>query len=381
MSSRTIILLLAFVLLGTLKAMSEMAFYVKDLQTGKEIISENANISLIPASVMKLVTAASLLQLGDPSERFATPVVTRGIVKDGILSGDLVILASGDPVVCSRHFPETLKFADEVAANVKNRGIKTIEGSVIVDESSYPPQEPPLAGWTAQDISNQYGTQWRAACFRENPVKSDSRRLMTQAVIAALNAQGIECKGKTFKPQPRGSELVYTYFSPTFGEILQSALFRSDNLMAQAMFRAIAPGSGSRQAVREETSVWKAFNLPMQGVKIDDGSGLSRNNRLTARFLAGVLEEMAAPDFAHLLPRAGLEGSVRSIPTDPILTVVLKSGTMARVKSYAGYVVDKDYNPTHIIVYLSNGEPNAKATFIAKLKQTLAFIKGEVTEP
>ncbi|MDE5960515.1 MAG: D-alanyl-D-alanine carboxypeptidase, partial [Duncaniella sp.] len=67
------------------------AILIRDLRFGHDIVSENIDRSLIPASVMKSVTVASMLNLADPQERFATPVVAAGSICDGVLDGNIVV--------------------------------------------------------------------------------------------------------------------------------------------------------------------------------------------------------------------------------------------------------------------------------------------------
>ena len=63
------------------------AILIRDLRFGHDIVSANIDRSLIPASVMKSVTVASMLNLADPQERFATPVVATGKIRNGVLEG------------------------------------------------------------------------------------------------------------------------------------------------------------------------------------------------------------------------------------------------------------------------------------------------------
>ncbi len=94
-------------------------------------------------------------------------------------------------------------------------------------------------------------------------------------------------------------------------------MMRSDNQYAEALLRSYAVADGGKgsvsDAAAQESEYWKKQKAPMQGVNIVDGSGLSRQNRVTARFMAYVLAERSEnPYYASFFPLAGQEGTLRS---------------------------------------------------------------------
>src|SRR5712691_4492736 len=140
-------------------AMFGIEFY--SLDTGKPIYALNADKLFVPGSTTKLVTMGSALQLLGADRRFHTRVYrTGGIDTDGTLHGDVVLVAGGDTNLSGRIRPgDTLAFdnvdhtyggADshrldgdplavirELAASVASRGVKRIDGRVIVDASLF----------------------------------------------------------------------------------------------------------------------------------------------------------------------------------------------------------------------------------------------------
>lgn len=114
------------------------AVWIHDLRWGLDVVSANVDRSLVPASVMKSVTAASLLNLASSAERFATPVMAVGrITADSVLDGNIVVRVNGDPTIESQFFDSTRGFADSIAAGVCRLGIKRVKGSVIIDSSDF----------------------------------------------------------------------------------------------------------------------------------------------------------------------------------------------------------------------------------------------------
>lgn len=406
------------------------AILIHDLRFGVDIVSENIDRSLIPASVMKSVTVGSLLNLADTHERFSTPVVAEGTIRDSVLDGDLIVKTCGDPTIESQYFEETHGFADSIAASLKRMGIKIIAGRVIIDQSNFPDATTP-PGWMAEDIPWYYGARLQGANFRDNrfrlrlpskdtdpfvpdlkfsfsnpsarSVKVDRKdgsetflvsgnvrrrgfsdtfstpypwKVMHHEIVSKLKSEGITVEGKTLK---HGSQavMVYNHLSPTFAEIMTSLMHRSDNLMAEGILRAITPGGTRADAIAEENAIWSMAGISAHGVKIVDGSGLSRDNRITARFLAEIYKYMLldefSDDYTQLFPRAGYDGTMKNFLIDTPLEgrVAMKTGSMKGVQSYAGYLFDEEGNPTHIIIFMANGFRCSRAALKNDLQRLL----------
>lgn len=384
------------------------AILIRDLRFGHDIISANIDRALIPASVMKSVTVASMLNLADPMERFATPVLAEGRIADGVLEGNLVVKVCGDPTIESQFLPESQGFADSIATAVRRLGITKILGKVIIDESDFPDATTP-PGWMAEDIPWYYGARLQGANFRDNrfrlrlpsketvPFVPDLKfsmikgngskidrkdgsetfivrgnrafsdvfatpypfKVMHHEIVSTLKRSGVEVAGTKVTPADETRE-IYVHESPVFGEIMQSLMFRSDNLMAEGMLRALTPGGTRAEAISEEMAVWAMAGISAHGVNIIDGSGLSRDNRLTARFLGDIYTHMATDTFSNdyltLFPKAGFDGTMKNfLVASPLAgRVAMKTGSMKGVQSYGGYLFDSEGRPTHVIVFLVN---------------------------
>ena len=406
------------------------AVWIHDLRWGLDVVSANVDRSLVPASVMKSVTAASLLNLASSAERFATPVMAVGrITADSVLDGNIVVRVNGDPTIESQFFDSTRGFADSIAAGVCRLGNKRVKGSVIIDSSDFQDATTP-PGWMSEDIPWPYGARLQGANFRDNRfrlrlpsketvpyvpdlkfsfkpskgrsakvdrkdgsetflVSGNTRRgvsdmfsmpypwkVMRHEVTETLRDNGIEVSGQDMAS--KGDEHnVYTHLSPEFGEILRSLMFRSDNLMAEGMLRAIAPGGTRADAIAEEKAVWTMAGISAHGVNIVDGSGLSRDNRLTARFLGEINRYMLADDFGTdytaLFPRAGYDGTLRNFLLDTPLEgrVAMKTGSMKGVQSYSGYLLDDEGRPTHLLVFIANGFRCSRAALKNSIQRLL----------
>lgn len=344
------------------------AVIVQDLQTGEILASHNADRPLLPASIMKTVTIAGLLQEKGPDERFHTRVYADGPIEGASIEGDLVIVGGGDPTLGATCEPPSADIAEEIIATLRHKGITTIKGSLRIDTSLYAgPACPP--SWSVGDLSESYGTGSHALNFRRNAlgtraVKNPESTFLTY-LARSLRSVGIEVKGgvKTGETGPTASDatLLLDHVSDRYAEVMRSCMMRSDNLFAETLLRAfgIARGKeGSTSASADEMlGYWTNAGVPTKGVTLIDGSGLSRSNRVTAEFINGILLKMGDnEEYASFMPLAGQEGTLSEFLKDTALDsyVAMKTGSMKGIQCYAGYKLDEEFAPTHSIVIIMN---------------------------
>lgn len=344
----------------------KLALLVVDLSDGHTVASLNETSPLVPASIMKSVTTASLLSKVGPDYRYRTRVYTVGRIRDGVLDGDLVVVGSGDPSLNSTAFPDSPDFLGEITGALRNKGVEKICGNIVVDESVFSGPAVP-SSWASGDLSQSYGTGSHGFNFRGNASGkrsvSDPAGVFRTALTSALASAGIMLeKGDGSKGN---RQLLVEHLSPPADEIMRSCMMRSDNLFAESMLRTYAAERGedgsTARGASLETDFWKRKKLPMKGVEIIDGSGLSRSNRVTALFMSEVLRHMAADvTYASFFPLAGQEGTLRNFLKDTPLDsyIAMKTGSMKGIQCYAGYKLDDDYAPTHAVVVMANDMPD-----------------------
>ena len=130
---------------------------------------------------------------------------------------------------------------------------------------------------------------------------------------------------------------------------------------AEGMLRAIAPDSSRKAAITREKELWNSRGVSAEFTHIKDGCGLTRANKLSPKFIAGVLEWMAkspmGETYASFFPRAGKDGTMRGFLAKSPLKgkIALKTGSIGGVQCYAGYKLDASGKPTHVIVIMVNG--------------------------
>ena len=147
---------------------------------------------------------------------------------------------------------------------------------------------------------------------------------------------------------PDSLRTISEYFSPNLRLIAQYTNHTSNNIYAESLFKTLGhrqQGVGSYEGgARAVEQYIDEKGIDREGIRIVDGSGLSRSNQLTAsflcRFLAAVSREPWFEDYLATLPQAGKSGTARTLfPNLPAGTVVfVKTGSMEGVRTMAGYI-------------------------------------------
>jgi D-alanyl-D-alanine carboxypeptidase/D-alanyl-D-alanine-endopeptidase (penicillin-binding protein 4) len=124
---------------------SSVALTVQDVTARKPLIAVNADQSMNPASVMKLVTAFAALELLGPAYTWRTEVYLGGPLKDGVLHGDLILKGYGDPKLTIERFWLLLH-------TLRARGLREIRGDLVLDRSYFDPGPHDAAGFDNEPL-------------------------------------------------------------------------------------------------------------------------------------------------------------------------------------------------------------------------------------
>ncbi len=347
--------------------------------------------------------------------------------------GDLVIFASGDPTVESDQFKYNLGLTDSIIDALHHRGIGEITGSVVVVDNMS--DQGPVPQWEVEDIAWPYGaglygfnyagnyvralpnkgetrpasglnievlpspegegtdilrgagsndlTVWASAKNRRNPswwvnvTVPDPAAVYTGLLLSRLHDAGISTGKEPEHADTGDTTTIYVHRSPESAEIMRDLMKRSDNLFAEGMLRAIAPQESRSDCIKAEKAYWKERGIDPRYALIRDGSGLARSNRLSPRFLGDILEAMArgknAETYVSFFPVAGVDGTLSSFLRKTRLKgkLALKTGSVASVQCYAGYKLDWEGKPTHVVVVMVNGFFCPRATLRGAIEKYL----------
>ncbi len=332
---------------------------VVDLDTGEVVYAHNAALPLRPASNEKLaVTYAALTALG-PAFRIETDVLGEGAQDGDRWVGDLVLKGYGDP---------TLSSADLVALarQVREDGVTSVSGRVLGDESWFDARRT-APGWKAAFYIHESPPLSALIVDRGLVARSTSHepalaaaQLFTRALVRA----GVRVAGTpSLGVADAGAAGLGSVDSPPLGEIVHWMDQVSDNFTAEMLTKEL----GAVQADKGTTAAGLAVvgdqlaaaGVPLAGVRMVDGSGLSRLDRLTPTMLVALLRVMWAdpgvqPELVSSLPLAGRTGTLhdRMRGTAAAGVVRAKTGTTDNSTALSGFVGDR-----YVFSVIVNGDP------------------------
>jgi serine-type D-Ala-D-Ala carboxypeptidase/endopeptidase (penicillin-binding protein 4) len=431
---------------------------IADASTGAILFQYNQEKSLIPASIMKLVTTSAALELLGPDHTFRTRIGYTGAVskRGRQLNGDIIITGGGDPALGSARFPDYYRdFTDIWTGKIKDKGIRKIKGRVITDDSYFDFMPVP-AKWLWEDAGNYYGAgayglsvfdntygihfktspdssrqeitsvdppecsfrfmNWLvaggtsdegyvfAAPYSTNgwlsgslPVSADDYTLkasiadppliMAKVIDHKLRDGGIKISGspstaRLLQKNPgNSSTLLSEITSPPLRELIIPLNHESINLYAEHLvkelgkqFRHSGTTTAGLDVIRDFLS---GAGIDKGGLFLEDGSGLSPLDAVNALTMTRLLCFMKNKgshynEFRESLPVAGREGTLKSRFRDPVFEgkMFAKSGSMTRVRSYAGYLTAASGKELVFCIIVNNFE-GSSAPVLDRIEEIL----------
>ncbi len=285
-----------------------------------EVAAHNADLALAPASTQKLFTAVAALAALGPDASLETAVRAHGVVADGRLQGDLVLVGGGDPSLASAgaHSLDTL------AAQVSAAGIRRVTGELVGDESRFDAART-APGWFDWHVPRIIGplsalavdanSHRRDAAYVADPVVGNLRLFRAALARHGIAVDGADVGGRATS----GAAVVASLRSVPVASLVADMLTRSDNLAAELLLKEIGVrrrGVGSTTAgVDAAAEALRGLGLSVRGAAAD-GSGLSRHDRRSPREWRELLQAAAAQPwgaaFLAGLPVAGRTGTLGS---------------------------------------------------------------------
>jgi serine-type D-Ala-D-Ala carboxypeptidase/endopeptidase (penicillin-binding protein 4) len=330
-----------------------------DLATGTVLFTQNPGLSLAPASNEKLpLTYAALTTLG-PTYRIETDVLGEGEQDGTTFSGTLVLRGGGDPTLSTAGLRS-------LAAQVRTYGIRRVTGGIVADESYFDSRRM-VAGWKPSFFIDESPPLSALVVNRARVGRTVTRSPALAAGTAlrtALRSAGVVVDGTVRMGRVDDFAIpIAQVESPTLAAILRFMDRESDNFTAELLLKQLGAVSLDRGTSAAGASVvmqaLAEAGVPMAGVRIVDGSGLSRLDRLTANAVAATLKAAWAdptvkPAFVAALPVAGVNGTMedrlRKAPARG--RVLAKTGTTSDASALSGYVSTR-----FVFTVLQNGHP------------------------
>lgn len=350
---------------------------------GAPVYERRADEAFIPASTQKLVVAASALAVLGPEHRFPTVVrSTAPVGPDGTVQGDLVLVGGGDPVLASPIFAGQVE-PDRphtplvwLADQLRDAGVRQVTGQVLGDGTAFPGEDVPR-GWVERYLTELDGVRTsgltvdagRVLGVEEGQLTGRAAEDPAQNAAAQLQGllaeRGITVAGgvaATTTPPAAATELARVE-SPPLRDLLRHTVQQSDNQLADQLFRSVGAASGdgswTGSAVAAQSSL-DVLGLDWSDAFLADGSGLSRDDRLSAGFLARLDATMTrsslADEWDGLMAVSGRSGTLRQRLVGSVAEGRLrgKTGSLSDVRSLTGTVLGPDASRYHVTV-LGNG--------------------------
>lgn len=394
---------------------SAVSIDVRQMETGRSVLSLNSDVPRTPASVIKVLTTLAALEMLGPHYQWETRYLADGQIKQGVLHGDLVLKGGGDP------FLTVEQFWGQVL-DIRQRGIQTITGDLIIDNTLFrlpnhdrsafdneparlynvgpdaalvnssatnfviQPRDgraivfasPPMAGL---EIENQLtlsdgkcyhpGHGWQYGIHRKNEkiiarFKGKYRRSCDQYSFGRSIVPNLEYTYRLFaylwtstggrfnggyrvERTPSTARPLATHASRPLADMITGINKFSTNALARQLMLGLdaqdenkpATIEGARRAIGDWLT---ASNLPMPLLKLDNGSGLSRQTQITSGDLEKLLQygwhSNFRAEFLSSLALVALDGTMKKRLVDSNLTgrARIKTGWLKGVRSMTGYV-------------------------------------------
>ena len=350
--------------------------------SGKILYSKNAKKLLVPASTLKILTSLATLDRLGPDFRFKTE-----FYQDS--EGNFKIKGYGDPLLIS-------EVVDEISTNLANR-IKTYNHLILDDNYFKQPLVIPgiTSSWQPYDAPNgalcvNFNTVYFKRKRNGKYVSAEPQTPLLPYVLERIkksklkkgriifsqerkditlyaghlfqyffNQAGIKGKGniRIGEVNQATDRLVYTYTSRFTLEASVSKLMKhSNNFMAnQILITAGATAFGKPGNLDKAVKLVKAYakkNLRIDDIQIVEGSGISRDNKVSSEMLLKAL--MVFKPYAHLLKYE--DGTY------------YKTGTLFGVSSRAGYI-EHSNGKLYPFVVILNSKGKASARFMKRIRR------------
>lgn len=352
---------------------------------GLLIYEDSSRRAVAPASVQKLIVAASALDALGPKYRFHTIFTAQSTPAGGTLDGNLWLVGSGDPSLQSSDLRNGIGV-------LSRGGVRRINGAVVVDATAQtgPGRNP---HWGLDDDGQDYAAPTSAISLDGDTMEShqtvggvdqavwtpmtDVSRYVAAQMKALLAARGIAlAEPPGLGAAPLDSVVLWDHKSAPLGALESHMLYVSDNHYAEELLRTVGGAGGTPDdagGVAAERRFLERENIPVPGLRLFDGSGLSPSNRVAAITISRLLLSQEAALY-HLLPLGGREGTLADYGfTSALGRVRAKSGHLSDVSSLAGYA-----NTTHhgrvAFAFLIDGSPaDPDASIVRAIDRMVEF--------
>ncbi|MDT5232438.1 MAG: hypothetical protein QOJ56_1792 [Mycobacterium sp.] len=363
---------------------------VTDAMTGEELWQQLDDAPMQPASTNKTLTSAAALLALDREARVTTRVVA------ATQPGAVVLVGGGDPTLSAAPPGQDTWYhgaarISDLADQVRRSGMTPMAVQVDTSLFSGPTMAP---GWDPADIEGGDIAPIESVMLdagRIQPATDESRRSVTPALDAGralAAALGVDSQQVTITGHPVtvGARQLAAVQSAPLIDRLNEMMNVSDNVMAECIAREVAASMhrplSFTGAVDAVTNRLNTAHVETGSATLQDSSGLSVDDRLTAKILDSVVQAAAGPDqptlrpLLDLLPIAGGSGTLSDRFLDatanagPAGWLRAKTGSLTAINALAGVVTDRSGRVLTFALISNDAGPTGR-TAIDTLAATL----------
>ena len=342
--------------LSNSKFLADPSMILVDTMTGEVVFERNSTQARKPASVIKLLSTTSVLSYIDAQKSFNTNIYK------GINPGTIVINGEYDPWI-SLIQSQAEKMG---RTSLPRLGFNTINRYNELTGAKAKRLKILYTGLFPQDLANFQ------AFLKKRGIRTTAQKITADDVVM------------------QSAEPLILSTSPTLETMVKWTLTWSDNVLAERLARLAAVTSGEKfnaQGIADTFhTVLTNFGIDPDKIEVSDGSGLSKQNRVTAKAIADLLMKIRHdPKYASIydgLPIGGVSGTLqkRFLTTAPqaVGLVHAKTGTLSGTVSLAGYVDSEDRQ--YIFVAIADKIPR-RYSASERARDTLDRILGKIASP
>jgi D-alanyl-D-alanine carboxypeptidase/D-alanyl-D-alanine-endopeptidase (penicillin-binding protein 4) len=343
------------------------------------LYKHNPEYKMIPASITKLITAATALNTLGAGYYFKTAVYTDDInTSDGVIDGNLYLKGYGDPDLNSS---DILYLAEQIA----NQNIRKITGNIVYDESYLDEEYYGLANYYQSDTDLKWWPYISGLNLDKNKDKYNPAALAAELLASELLENNIKFEGITVSGYTPSITKEVTQITHSIFDVITYMNKVSNNHSAITVFKVFGakhkspPGSlnkGGKAVIDFLTSI----GIDRNSYEILEGSGLTRYNMVTSDVLIRLLKYMYDQEdlfnyFYKSLSIAGVDGTLRKrmIGTEAEGNVHAKTGTLNSVTTLSGYAISRD-NELIIFYIAMNGFKRGNTNFYRQRQDDICEI-------
>ena len=359
-------------------AILQLQAEVRDAATGTVLFERSGNVSARAASVQKLLTAAAALQALGPNYTAITRVYQDQADKSVLYfvgGGDVTLTRlTGQKQSVYKNAPKLEVLAASALRKLAGQQVSKI----VLDSTLYggPSGEYP-ADWDKRGLTEGYMSYVSALQVdgdRDNPTALSSKRSTDpvkragdwfKRALGATAAGAVVAKGEA----PANAVEIAQISSRPISDWINYMLQVSDNALAEALARLVSLDQGFDGSPATFTNAFRSAlataQLDLSGVKIEDGSGLSRYNQVSPKLFNDLLV-LVSKNQANLgeirkgLPVSGSPGSLSGRFGELVGLVEAKTGWIRTGYTLSGYLKAEDES-TLIFTAYNLGDSVAEA--------------------